>query len=59
MIGNNLYLTLELCALTALVGIGIWRIYRSWLPTKSNASAPVMHDMRRDGQRLILQTGAR
>jgi len=57
MIDNNLYLSLELCALSALVGIGIWRIYRARISGESGASAPVAYDMRRDGQRLSLQTG--
>ena len=57
MFDNNLYLSLELCALTLVVGICIWRIYRTPISGQSDASAPVMHDMRRAGQRLSLQTG--
>jgi hypothetical protein len=41
MIDNNLYLTLELCALTALVGIGIWRVYRTRISGESDPSTPV------------------
>ena len=59
MIDNNLYLSLELCALTLVVGMGIWRIYRTAVPGESDASAPAAYDMRRDGQRLSLQTGTR
>ena len=59
MIDNNLYLSLELCALTLVVGICIWRIYRTPISGQSDASAPVMHDMRRDGQRLSLLADTR
>lgn len=70
MIDGNLLFWLEVCALTILVGVGIWRIYRTLQSARINpsallaasapvASAPVAYDMRRDGQRLSLQTDPR
>ena len=59
MIDFNLLFWLEVCALTILVGVGIWRIYRTQQSATINASDPVAHDMRQDGQRLSVQTDPR
>jgi hypothetical protein len=59
MIDGNLLFLLELCALTVLVGVGIWRIYRTRQSATTKASAPVEYDMRQDGQRLSVQTDPR
>lgn len=61
MIDGNLLLWLELCALAALIGVGIWRIYRTQQSgtLKASAPVPVMYDMRRDGRRSSLQTDPR
>jgi uncharacterized membrane protein YqjE len=59
MTDSNLLFLLELCALTVLVCVGIWRIYRTRQSTTINVSAPVAHDMRQDGQRLSVQTDPR
>src|SRR4029453_14335587 len=55
MIDGNLLFLLELCALAVLVSAGIWRIFRS-RSAKIDASAPIAHDMRRDGQQVRVQT---
>ena len=52
MIDGNLLFPLELCALTVLIGAGVWRIYRTLRMGKIDAAAPVAHDMRHDGQLL-------
>jgi len=52
MIDVNLLFALELCALTVLIGAGIWRIYRALRAPSIDAAAPVAHDMRHDGQLL-------
>jgi hypothetical protein len=54
MIDSNVLFLLELCALAALVGVGVWRIYRTRQSATINASASVAYDMRQDGQRLSL-----
>lgn len=54
MIDGNLLFLLELCALTVLIGAGIWRIYRTRTTAKINVAAPMAHDMRHDGQLLSL-----
>jgi ABC-type nickel/cobalt efflux system permease component RcnA len=59
MIDGNLLFWLEVCALTVLLGVGIWRIYRTQQSLTINASDPVTHDMRQDGQRLSVQTDPR
>lgn len=59
MIGSNLLFWLEICALTVLVGIGIWRIYRTRQSATGKASTPVAYDMREDGQRLSVQASSR
>jgi ABC-type nickel/cobalt efflux system permease component RcnA len=59
MIESNPMLWLEVCALTVLVGVGIWRIYRTQQSATISASEPVSHDMRQDGQRLNLQNDPR
>jgi len=59
MIDTNLLFWLELGVLAVLVGAGIWSIYRTPHSATINASAPVVHDMRQDGQRLSLQTDPR
>jgi hypothetical protein len=59
MIDGNLLLSLEVIALTALVGAGIWLIYRNRQSTTINASAPATHDMRREGQQLSVQPDPR
>ena len=59
MIDGNLLFLLELCALAALVGIGVWRIYRTRHSATISASAPLAYDMRQDGQRLSVQTDTR
>jgi ABC-type nickel/cobalt efflux system permease component RcnA len=59
MIDGNLLFWLEVCALTVLLGVGIWRIYRTQQSVTINASDPVAHDMRQDGQRLSVQTDPR
>jgi hypothetical protein len=53
MIDGNLLLSLELGALAVLILAGVWRIYRTRRTATINASAPVAHDMRHDGQQLI------
>ena len=58
MIDGNLWFSLELCALAVLVGVGVWRIYRTRQSATINASA-VAYDMRQDGQRLSVQTDPR
>ena len=50
MIIDNLLLWLEVSSLALLVGLGAWHIYRIRQPATINASAPVTHDMRQDGQ---------
>jgi hypothetical protein len=56
MIDGNLLFSLELCALAVLVGVGVWRIYRTRQSATIIASVPVAYDMRQDGQRLSVQT---
>ena len=56
MIYDNLLLLLELCALVVLVGAGAWLMYRTRHSATITAPAPVAYDMRRDGQRLSVQT---
>ena len=56
MIDDNVLLLLELCALVVLAGAGVWRIYRTRHSATITAPAPVAYDMRRDGQRLSVQT---
>jgi hypothetical protein len=57
MIDSNLLFWLEVCALTVLVGVGIWRICRTQQQSAMiNVSDPVAYDMRQDGQRLSVQT---
>jgi hypothetical protein len=51
MMDGNLLLPLELLALAILVGVGVWRVYRTRGSATINASAPVAYDMRQDGQR--------
>ena len=53
MIDGNLLFSLELCALTVLIGAGVWRIYRALLIARIDTVAPVAHDMRHDGQQLL------
>jgi len=55
MIDSNLLFWLEVCALTVLVGVGIWRIYRTGQPANINVPDSVAYDMRQDGQRLSVQ----
>lgn len=52
MIDGNVLLLLELCALAVLVGVGVWRIYRTRQSATIDAPASVAYDMRQDGQRL-------
>ena len=61
MINESLLFSLELCILTVLVGLGIWRIYRSLRSVTINAPGsiavlaafvPPAYDMRQDGQQL-------
>lgn len=59
MIDGNLLFSLELIALAVLVGVGVWRIYRTRQSATINESAPVAYDMRQDGQRLSVQTDPR
>jgi hypothetical protein len=59
MINGNVLFLLELCALAALVGVGVWRIYRTRQTATINSSASVAYDMRQDGQRLSVQTDPR
>jgi len=54
MIDDTLLFSLELCALAVLVGMGVWRIYRTRQSAQIDASAPVAHDMRK--QQLGVQT---
>ena len=56
MIDSNLLFWLEVCALTVLVGVGIWRISRTQQSATINAPDTVAYDMRQDGQRLSVQT---
>jgi hypothetical protein len=56
MIDANLLFSLEVGALTVLVSVGIWHIYRTRHSATSNAPAPLVHDMRQDGQQLSVQT---
>jgi len=58
MIDTNLLFWLEVCALTVLVGVGIWRISRTPQSATINASDTVGYDMRRDGQRLSVQANS-
>jgi hypothetical protein len=59
MIDGNLLFLLELCALAVLVGVGVWRIYRTRQPATIIASVPVADDMRQVGQRLSVQRDSR
>jgi hypothetical protein len=59
MIDSNVLLLLELCALAVLVGVGVWRIYRTRQSAAIHPSASVAYDMRQDGQRLSVQTDPR
>jgi hypothetical protein len=59
MIDSNPLLWLEVCALTVLGGVGIWRIYRAQQSATISASEPVAYDMRQDGQRLSLESDPR
>jgi hypothetical protein len=56
MIANNLLFLVELGALTVVVCVGIWHIYRTrksaTSTATSNVAAPVAYDMRQDGQRV-------
>ena len=54
MIDGDLLFLLELSALAVLVGVGVWRIYRTRLSATIIASVRVAYDMRQDGQRLSL-----
>ncbi len=56
MIDGNLLLLLELCGLAVLVSLGVWRIFRTRQSATIDASAPVVHDMRKEGQRMNVQT---
>ena len=58
MIDSNLLFWLEVCALTVLIGVGIWRIYRAQQSATTNVSDPVVYDMRQDGQRLSVATNS-
>jgi hypothetical protein len=59
MIDGNVLLLLELCALAVLVGVGVWRIYRTRQSATINAPAAMAHDMRQDGQLLSVQADPR
>jgi hypothetical protein len=59
MIDGNLLFSLELCALAVLIGVGVWRIYRTRHSATINSSASVAYDMRQDGQRLSVQIDPR
>jgi hypothetical protein len=59
MIDSNVLFLLELCALAVLIGVGVWRIYRTRQSATIIASVPVTYDMRQDGQRLSVQTDPR
>jgi hypothetical protein len=59
MIDDNVLFLLELCALAALVGVGVWHIYRSRQSATINAPAAAAHDMRQDGQLLSVQADPR
>ena len=59
MIDGNLLFLLELCALAVLVGVGVWRIYRTRQSAAIIASVPVADDMRQVGQRLNVQCDSR
>jgi hypothetical protein len=59
MIDGNVLLSLELCALAVLVGVGVWRICRTRQSATINAPAAVEHDMRQDGQLLSIQADPR
>jgi uncharacterized membrane protein len=65
MIDGNVLLSLELFALAVLVGVGVWRIYRTRQPATINASVAAVaavapaHDMREDGQLLSVQADPR
>lgn len=58
MIDSNLLFWLEVCALTVLVGVGIWRVCRTQQSATTNVSDPVTYDMRQDGQRLSAATNS-
>jgi ABC-type nickel/cobalt efflux system permease component RcnA len=58
MIDSNLLFWLEVCALTVLVGVGIWRIFRTQQSATINVSNPAAYDMRHDGQRFAVQTNS-
>jgi hypothetical protein len=58
MIDVNLLFWLEVCALTVLVGVGIWRISRTQQSATINASDTVAYDMRQGGQRLSVQANS-
>jgi hypothetical protein len=59
MIDGNVLFSLELCALAVLVGVGVWRIYRTRQSATINAPAALAHDMRQDGQLLSVQADPR
>ena len=59
MMDEGLLLLLEISILFVLVGLGIWRIYRTLQSVKINPPAPLavlaplvpaVHDMRQEGQ---------
>jgi hypothetical protein len=59
MIDSNLLFWVEVCALTVLFGVGIWRIYRTQQPATIKVPDPVAYDMRQDGQHLSVQADPR
>jgi hypothetical protein len=59
MIDGNVLLSLELFALAVLVGVGVWRIYRTRQSATIDAPAAVVHDMREEGQLLSVQADPR
>ena len=59
MIDINLLFWLELSVLAVLVGVGLWRIYRTQQSGTMKAQTPAAHDMRQDGQQLSLETAPR
>jgi ABC-type nickel/cobalt efflux system permease component RcnA len=58
MVNSNLLFWLEVCALTVLVSVGIWRISRTQQSATINASDTVAYDMRQDGQRSSVQVNS-
>jgi hypothetical protein len=58
MIDSNLLFWIEVCALTVLVGVGIWRFWLNQQSATIKVSDSMAYDMRQDGQRSSVQVNS-